>query len=211
MASNVPAEDEHAPRADARDAPAHITRASRAGRVLGLLEELEERGGVASRGRYDALAVLLTDAILSTDETALLAGQDGLQRVHAAQLHVAEPTPANFEQRGRVLTALEFVTWTLRRLTPAALTAQLERGGYTRRFLEAIERDPGLSNNELAELLDVDETEISRVGRRLRDAGLADKHRTGRRNEWRITPRGRHALGASGRSASKRPTPVCVA
>jgi hypothetical protein len=158
--------------------------------MRGLLEELEQRDGVADAGRYDALAVLLTDAILATDETALLAGQDGLQRVHAAQLDVVEPTREHYEARGRVLGALEFVTWTLRRLTPAALTVQLEPGGYMRRFLEAIEREPGLSNGELANLLRTDDTEISRVGRRLLDAGLAHKQRAGRRNEWRITPRG---------------------
>jgi DNA-binding MarR family transcriptional regulator len=169
---------------------------SRAATVRALLDELEVREGDASDGRYDALTALVTDALLAADEAALLEAQDGLQRLHAAQLEREAPDERQLEQRGRVLAALGVVTWTLRRLTPSELLARLEPGGHNLRFLERIDSRPGLSNGELARALDADETEVSRVGRRLVQAGLASKHRVGRRNLWRITPRGRQALQA---------------
>jgi DNA-binding transcriptional ArsR family regulator len=167
---------------------------SRAASVRNVLEELEGREGAAPDARYEALMALLTDAILASDESALLAGEEGLQRVYATQLDVEEPDAEQLQQRGRVLSALQFVTWTLRRLTPAELIARLEPGSYARAFLEAIDRHSGLSNGDIAARLGVDETEVSRVGRRLVNAGLASKQRIGRRNQWRVTPRGRHAL-----------------
>jgi predicted NBD/HSP70 family sugar kinase/DNA-binding MarR family transcriptional regulator len=57
---------------------------------------------------------------------------------------------------------------------------------------------PGITSQELADLLSVDKTEISRTGGRLVDAGLARRRKAGRNAHWEITPRGRHSLRTPG-------------
>lgn len=51
-----------------------------------------------------------------------------------------------------------------------------------------------LGSAELRERLGTDETQLSRTGRRLREAGLASRRKVGRSVSWELTPVGRRAL-----------------
>jgi predicted NBD/HSP70 family sugar kinase len=166
---------------------------SRLAELQRLLESVEASSDT-SRGDYNALAMLLADAALDADEDSLSIGQRMLKRVYFRQLRMPEPSTEALEQRGRVLALIDVLQWLLRRITPPAEVTSLEPAGHPRRFLEAIAVRPGLSNQNLASLLETDMTEISRVGRRLIDGGLARKRRLGRWNHWEITPRGTHVL-----------------
>jgi predicted NBD/HSP70 family sugar kinase/predicted transcriptional regulator len=171
-----------------------VSGGSRLAEVRRLLGELEERAGAGSEGEFEAVAMLLADAALAGDEGSLVAAQQGLQRVYGRQLRVERPAAEELELRGRVLALLDVLQWALRRLTPASALARLEPSSHARAFLDAIVAEPGLSNQQLAARLRTDETEVSRVGRRLLEAGMARKRKLGRRNHWQITPRGDQAL-----------------
>ena len=62
------------------------------------------------------------------------------------------------------------------------------------RFLSALSDTSPLGSGELRERLDTDETQVSRTGRRLREAGLAERRKVGRSVSWELTPVGRRAL-----------------
>ncbi|XVQ16331.1 hypothetical protein ACQP1W_42875 [Spirillospora sp. CA-255316] len=143
-----------------------------------------------SDGQFSALGMLITDASLCADEPALVEMQDGLQWLH--RTHFLD-TPAldgdQREQRGRVLGLIDTVHWALRRL-PSGLQLSLHPEGHAARFLVAVARRQGLSNQQLAAELGTDETEISRVGRKLLAAGVVWRRKEWRHNAWDITPRG---------------------
>ncbi len=60
--------------------------------------------------------------------------------------------------------------------------------------MQALALRPGLSNRDLAARLSVDETEVSRLGRRLVEAGLVRKRKVGRFNYWEATGWGAQAV-----------------
>jgi DNA-binding transcriptional ArsR family regulator len=170
-------------------------RDARTTRLRALLEAMIKARGDVPVADYSALSVLLEDAKLEADEPTLIEGQRGLQRVHARQLLIEAPTPQQSEQRGRILQMLEGLSWTLRRMTPAAVIKRIERGSLADRFLAVVAANPGVYSGEIAERLDhAREDVLSRVGNRLEDAGLVRKQRAGRHKHWYITPRGRRVL-----------------
>ncbi len=71
----------------------------------------------------------------------------------------------------------------------------LEAGSLPARMLGEIARGARVGNADLAELLGTDAWQLSRAGRRLRDAGLATRSRSGRINVWDLTDVGREELG----------------
>jgi DNA-binding transcriptional ArsR family regulator len=86
--------------------------------------------------------------------------------------------------------------------------SELERDSTAHEFIKAVVERPGSTNYEIATMLSTSDAEISRVGRRLTDAGLAAKRRVGRRNHWEVTPKGIHALDlleSGGASRLRRP------
>jgi predicted NBD/HSP70 family sugar kinase len=157
---------------------------------------MEARVGEVGTGDFNALAMLIVDAVLDGDDASLRAAQDGLQRVYGEQSWLEDPSAEQMESRGRVLGMIDLVQWSLRRVVPKSLVARLEPDGYARRFLELVAETPGLSNTELGTQLGTDETQVSRTGRNLLASGLARKRKLGRKNQWEITPRGHQALGA---------------
>ena len=165
-----------------------------------LTDEMD-RAATLSEGQFNAIGMLVTDASLAADASALEAAQDGLQwlirRYPGRDPHTTE------EVRGRLLGLIDTTHWALRRL-PAALQLSLDPDGHATRFLLAVAADPGLSNQDVAEHLGVDETEVSRLGRRLLAAGVLWRRREWRRNVWDVTPRGRHYLETSGLRAAAR-------
>jgi hypothetical protein len=156
-----------------------------------------EHAKVISDGHFSALGMLITDASLSADEPALTECQDGLQWLHRHYLDVAALDAPQREQRGRILGLIDVVHWALKRL-PSGLQLALQPDGYAARFLVAVARREGLSNQQLAAELGTDETEISRVGRKLLSAGVVWRRKEWRHNAWDLTPRGRHYLETSG-------------
>ncbi|MGH3243116.1 MAG: hypothetical protein ACRDNL_22245 [Spirillospora sp.] len=161
-----------------------------------LLDSMEN-AKVISDGHFSALGMLITDASLNTDEPALVECQDGLQWLHRHYLDVDRLDGPQREQRGRVLGLIDVVHWALKRL-PSGLQLALQPDGYAARFLVAVSRRAGLSNKELAAELGTDETEISRVGRKLLSAGVVSRTKEWRHNAWDLSPRGRQYLETSG-------------
>ena len=159
-----------------------------------VLEEISADGGPLTDGDFSALAMLLIDATLRGDEHSLKAVQEWLRWEYGEGVLSEEETDGHLSRIGRLLGLVDVSHWAIERVLPVASLRRLERGGYTARFLRELETSPGLSNTDLANLLAVDETEVSRVGRRLLDDGMAIKRRVGRRNFWEISPKGRRSL-----------------
>jgi len=71
---------------------------------------------------------------------------------------------------------------------------KLEAESLPARMLAEIARGARVGNADLAQLLGTDTWQLSRAGRRLRDAGLATRTRSGRINVWDLTVNGRTEL-----------------
>lgn len=156
-----------------------------------------ENAKVITEGQFSALGMIITDASLSADEATLVEVQDGLQWLHRNYLDVPHLDGDQRERRGRILGLIDCVQWALRRL-PSNLQLKLHPDGHAARFLVAVARRQGISNKQLAAELGTDETEISRVGRRLLAAGVVWKRKEWRQNAWDLTPRGRQYLEETG-------------
>jgi hypothetical protein len=162
-------------------------------RVLG--ELVDDPDGVTA-GPLRTVSAIVVDAMLSADLEGLAEAQRGLQRLYALQVGIDQPTNDQVETRGQIRGMLELIQWGSRRSVPA-LPPPAE-GSHARRLLETLVHRPGITSQELADLLSVDKTEISRTGGRLVDAGLARRRKAGRNAHWEITPRGRHSLRTPG-------------
>ena len=173
-----------------RDAEGRAGRPARTAQVE-RLTDLGTLGDDDVSGRFNAIAAMLVDAALDADQDALSLALGRLQRERA---HLASQDP---EACGRALLSIDVARWALERTVPAALNDELLSSGHARRILEAIVENDERSSRELARTLNVDETEVSRQGRRLLEAGIVTKRRVGRENRWEATPRGRHLAAAS--------------
>jgi predicted NBD/HSP70 family sugar kinase len=165
-----------------------------------------ESAQLIDEGQFNALGMLVTDASLSADEPALEAAQDGLQWLYSRHEVLSEPDEDHVEQRGRLLGMIDVTHWALRRL-PSALHVGVDPSSHAGRFLKAVAQRPGVSNQELAMQLGIDETEVSRVGRRLLAAGVVWRRKDWRRNAWDITPRGRDCLIDAGLASADTEEP----
>ncbi|MDQ3822826.1 MAG: TetR family transcriptional regulator, partial [Actinomycetota bacterium] len=61
-------------------------------------------------------------------------------------------------------------------------------------FLTALAGSAQLGSAELRRLLETDETQVSRTGRRLLERGLVTRRKVGRQVVWQLSPRGRRTL-----------------
>jgi AcrR family transcriptional regulator len=149
-------------------------------------------------GAGDALALGIVDALLDADHATLGATLGALREARAA-------AP---EGDGRLLgwldAAIALTHWSLERLTPDAEIAGVAAGTQAHRFLNALGERRGVGSSELRELLDTDETQVSRTGRRLLESGLVSRRKAGRQALWALTPRGRRTLELV---AARPPTP----
>lgn len=163
----------------------------RSGEVKDLLVEAEPDARADSsaldEGWFDALAMLVMDATLEADRESIAVAREGVSRLVAS---MEGPDLGTTERRGRLLGILDMADWGLDRIGPLALAGSMEPESHGARFLVIVSGRPGASNKDLAASLGVDDTEVSRVGRRLLQAGLAERHRVGRTNSWRLTSRG---------------------
>jgi AcrR family transcriptional regulator len=149
----------------------------------------------ADDARLEALALGLVDALLDADETTLRAALDALRHARSRAL-AAEPEPGPERERllGWLAGMIAVAQWALERLTPDSTLAAVAAGSQAYSLLQALERSPHVGSAELRQLLETDETQVSRTGRRLLESGLVSRRKVGRHVFWQLTPRGRRAL-----------------
>jgi AcrR family transcriptional regulator len=135
-------------------------------------------------GRLDAVALGLVDAVLEADAETLGAALDALRDARAR-------AGEREQLLGWLDAAIAFAHWGLERVpSPSGVG----RGTQAHGFLTALDSSPQPGSAELRRLLETDETQVSRTGRRLLDDGLVMRRKVGRRVFWQLSPRGRRAL-----------------
>jgi AcrR family transcriptional regulator len=134
--------------------------------------------------RREAVALGLVDALLEADHETLGSVLDALEDARAR-------TDGEPELTGWLDAAIAVAHWGLERVPSGAVVAHGTRAGE---FLSALGGTAQLGSAELRRLLEVDETEISRTGRRLLESGLITRRKVGRQVFWELSPRGRRAL-----------------
>lgn len=162
-----------------------------------VLSEFEELRGIDAEPDIEALRMLLVDGLMDHDDYALRLIVDGLHRlvINWASLHDVDETV--IENRGELKGLHNVASMALERMVPLAILAEVSHGGLQKQILSYVVENPGCSNEDLINETGSDKTQVSRAGRRLSDAGLVRKRRTGSRNAWAATPRGVGALHAA--------------
>jgi AcrR family transcriptional regulator len=152
----------------------------------------------ADDARLEALALGVVDALLDADEPTLRTALEALRDARARVLS-AEPETGPERERllGWLACMIAVAHWALERLTPEATLAAVAEGTQAYSFLQALETSPNIGSAQLRQLLETDETQVSRTGRQLLESGLVSRHKVGRNVFWELTPRGRRALEAA--------------
>src|SRR3954470_10593538 len=135
--------------------------------------------------RREAVVLGLVDSLLERDGETLGAALDGLRDARAR-------ADGDRELVGWLDAAIAFAHWGLERVPSRA--AAVAQGTQAHDFLRVLDGSPQLGSAELRRLLEIDETQVSRTGRRLLESGLATRRKVGREVFWQLTPRGRRAL-----------------
>lgn len=151
-------------------------------RVNALVSRIERLD--AEPARLEAVALGLVDALLECDDETLAACLDALRDARAR---------ADGDQGlvGWLDAAIAFAHWGLERVPSRAAVAQ---GTQAHDFLRVLDDSPKLGGTELRRLLEIDETQVSRTGRRLLESGLVTRRKVGRQVFWQLTPRGQRSL-----------------
>ena len=139
----------------------------------------------AEPGRQEGVALGLVDALLDGDGDTLGSALHALRNGRAL---VGESDP---ELIGWLDAAIAFAHWGLERAPSGAPVAQ---GTQAHDFLSVLEGSNQLGSAELRRMLETDDTQVSRTGRRLLESGLVTRRKVGRQAYWHLTPRGRTAL-----------------
>ena len=189
-----------APKVNERDRSDGTRTAALAGRIAAIDPRVP-----VEEGRLDALGLGLVDAALDADHRALDAALAALRELRGR----VSAEAGSEKLAGWLTAAISFAYWGLERVNPEAGFGEVAAGTHARGFIEALERSGTLGGSELGELLGVDETEVSRSGRRLLEAGLVRRTKVGRRVFWELTPRGQGALkNAPKAGAAKQEKPA---
>ena len=163
-------------------------------------------GRPVEQARLDALSLALVDAVLATDDTTLSAALESLRELRGRALKGDEPSE---HLMGWLVAAISFAYWGLERVhAGGAVLGEFAEGTHAWEFIQALERSGALGSGEVRELLGVDDTEVSRNGRRLLASGLVRRSKVGRRVFWELTPRGEAALRRSPGSAASADHPT---
>ena len=137
--------------------------------------------------RLEAIALGLVDALLDGDDETLAAA---LQALRDARARVdGEP-----ELVGWLDAEIAVAHWGLERVPSGA---EVAHGTQAHDFLRVLAGSPQLGSTDLRRMLETDETQVSRTGRRLLESGLVTRSKVGRQVFWQVTPRGRDALAAA--------------
>jgi AcrR family transcriptional regulator len=134
--------------------------------------------------RREAVSLGVVDALLERDGETLAAALDALRDARAR----AED---DRELAGWLDSAIGFAHWGLERVPS---TAPVAHGTQAHDFLRALDRAPQQASADLGRRLQIDETQVSRAGRRLHESGLVTRSKVGRQVFWKLSPRGRQAL-----------------
>src|SRR5262245_32021065 len=115
----------------------------------------------------ESVALGLVDALLEGDALVLAAALDALRdaRVRA---------DGGQDLVGWLDAAIAFAHWGLERVPSRAAVAQ---GTQAHDFLRVLDGSPQLGSAELRRLLETDETQVSRTGRRLLESGLVTRRK----------------------------------
>src|SRR4051794_38051003 len=152
-------------------------------RARALTERIARLAGDPGEEARDALALGLVDTLLAGDEPALRAAVDALRGARAGAL-----TGGNAERTlGWLEAATSVIGWGLERSTAEQGLGAVAHGTRPWRFLSALEEAGRLGSSELRERLATDETQVSRTGRRLLEAGLVIRRKAGRQVFWELT------------------------
>jgi hypothetical protein len=162
-----------------------------------MLSEFELPRGADAEPDIEALRMLLVDGLMDHDDYALRLIVDGLHRLITNWSLSRSADEAVIENRGELKGLHNVASMALERMVPLAILAEVSRGGLQNQILSHVVENPGCSNEDLINETGADKTQVSRAGRRLSDAGLVRKRRTGTRNAWVATPRGVGALHAA--------------
>ncbi|MGZ6588771.1 MAG: hypothetical protein ACXVHX_31385 [Solirubrobacteraceae bacterium] len=138
----------------------------------------------AEPARLEAVALGLVDALLERDGETLAAALHALRDARAR-------ADGDRELVGWLDAAIAFAHWGLERVPSQAAVAQ---GTQAHDFLRVLDGSPQLGGAELRRLLEIDESQVSRTGRRLLESGLVSRRKVGRQVFWQLTPRGHRAL-----------------
>ena len=152
---------------------------TRAPALVGRIARLDEEPA-----RQEAVVLGLVDALLECDDETLAAALDALRDARASSTDDQELT-------GWLDAAIAFAHWGLERVPSQAAVAQ---GTQAHDFLCVLGDAPQLGGAELGRLLEIDETQVSRTGRRLLESGLVTRRKVGRQVFWQLTPRGKRAV-----------------
>jgi AcrR family transcriptional regulator/DNA-binding transcriptional ArsR family regulator len=156
--------------------PATVTRTNALVRRIARLD--------AEPGRLEAVALGLVDALLERDDATLDAALYALRDARAR-------AAADRGLAGWLDAAIAFAHWGLERVPSRVSVAE---GTQAHDFLRVLDGSPQLGSAQLRRLLETDETQVSRTGRRLLETGLVTRRKVGRQVFWKLTPRGHHAL-----------------
>ena len=137
-----------------------------------------------SERALDAVALGLVDALLERDDHALASALDGLR----AALPSAQDRP---ELAARIDALISVAHSGVERLPSEP---SVGRGTQAHQFLAALTGTSQVGSSDLREILRTDETQVSRTGRGLLEAGLVLRRKVGRQALWQLTPRGRRVL-----------------
>ena len=151
---------------------------SRGHTLVGRIAKLD-----ADPARLEAVALGLVDGMLDGHNEILAAALDALRDARARatgdQALLGRPTRPSPSRTGT---------------RASAVTGRGGPGTQAHDFLRALDGSPQLGSTERHGLLEVDESQVSRTGRRLLESGLVTRLKVGRQVFWRLTPRGQRAL-----------------
>jgi AcrR family transcriptional regulator len=151
-------------------------------RIQAVVRRIGELDAVPAR--REAVALGLVDAMLAGEDETLAAALDALRDTRAR-------TTGDRDLTGWLDAATAFAHWGLERLPSSPPVAE---GTQAHGFLRVLDGSAPLGSTELRRLLETDETQVSRTGRRLLESGLVTRRRVGRQAFWQLTPRGQSAL-----------------
>src|SRR4051794_32768136 len=140
----------------------------------------------------EAVALGLVDSLLAGDNATLVAALDALRNARAS---------ADGDLAGWLDAVIAFAHSALER---APSIVPVAPGTQAHDFISALADTPPLGSADLARLLDTDDTQVSRTGRRLLEGGLVTRRKVGRQVFWQLTPRGRSALEETPRRERSR-------
>jgi hypothetical protein len=167
----------------------HVPTSGASGALIALdrLHELDPND-TAWETELSAASLGIVDAILHGDIEALEAAPDPLR---AALARMFEDAGHAREIRGWLLGMLAFTEWSLQRL-PSTAELELGQDSHAHRFLDALtDTDGPLGSADVRDLLGIDDSQMSRLGRKLLASGVVIQRRIGRTAHWELTPRGR--------------------